>query len=84
MSKARNEEETSHPFQAVVLCDGWGEEERWGPLVRRKRTDDEEFEDLDVGGEQRPWVSSSLSRCTAGPGEMGKLDGVGILPSAGN
>lgn len=62
MSKARNEEETSHPFQAVVLCDGWGEEERWGPLVRRKRTDDEEFEELEVGGEQRPWVSLSSPR----------------------
>ncbi|BGP38404.1 translation initiation factor eIF-2B epsilon subunit, GEF [Rhodotorula kratochvilovae] len=57
MSKGLSKEDTKteHPFQAIVLCDGWGEEQRWGPLVRRKRTDDEEFEELDVGGEQRPW-----------------------------
>jgi hypothetical protein len=48
---------TEHPFQAIVVCDGWGDEERWGPLVRRKRTEDEEYDDLEVGGEQRPWVS---------------------------
>ena len=47
---------TEHPFQAIVVCDGWGDEERWGPLVRRKRTEDEEYDDLEVGGEQRPWV----------------------------
>ncbi|TKA57409.1 hypothetical protein B0A53_00638 [Rhodotorula sp. CCFEE 5036] len=46
---------TEHPFQAIVVCDGWGDEERWGPLVRRKRTEDEEYDDLEVGGEQRPW-----------------------------
>ncbi|GAA5998409.1 translation initiation factor eIF2B catalytic subunit epsilon [Rhodotorula paludigena] len=52
---SKEDTKTEHPFQAIVLCDGWGEDERWGPLVRRKRTDDEEFDDLDVGGEQRPW-----------------------------
>ncbi|POY72520.1 hypothetical protein BMF94_4346 [Rhodotorula taiwanensis] len=46
---------TEHPFQAIVVCDGWGDEERWGPLVRRKKTEDEEYDDLEVGGEQRPW-----------------------------
>ncbi len=48
---------TEHPFQAIVVCDGWGDEERWGPLVRRKRTEDEEYDHLEVGGEQRSWVS---------------------------
>lgn len=57
---SKEDTKTEHPFQAIVLCDGWGEDERWGPLVRRKRTDDEEFDDLDVGGEQRPWVRPAL------------------------
>lgn len=51
---------TEHPFQAIVVCDGWGDEERWGPLVRRKKTEDEEYDDLEVGGEQRPWVSCRI------------------------
>ncbi|GAA5909439.1 hypothetical protein JCM5296_000571 [Sporobolomyces johnsonii] len=57
MSKGLSKEDTKtdHPLQAIVLCDPWGEEQRWGPLVRRKRTDDEEYNEADVGGEQRPW-----------------------------
>ncbi|GAA5949819.1 hypothetical protein JCM21900_004211 [Sporobolomyces salmonicolor] len=57
MSKGLSKEDTKtdHPLQAIVLCDPWGEEQRWGPMVRRKRTDDEEYDDADVGGEQRPW-----------------------------
>ena len=58
---SKEDTKTEYPLQAIVLCDSWGEEQRWGPLVRRKRTDDEEYEDLDVGGEQRPWVSPPRS-----------------------
>jgi translation initiation factor eIF-2B subunit epsilon len=54
---AKEDTKTEHPLQAILLADAWGEEQRWGPLVRRKRTDDEEYEDKEVGGEQRPWVS---------------------------
>lgn len=57
---SKEDTKTEHPLQAILLCDAWGEEQRWGPLVRRKRTDDEEYEDLPVGGEQRPWVSASV------------------------
>lgn len=53
---SKEDTKTEHPFQAIVLCDPWGEEQRWGPLVRRARTEDEEYDDLDVGGEQRPFV----------------------------
>ncbi|SCV74138.1 BQ2448_6570 [Microbotryum intermedium] len=52
---SKEDTKQEHPLQAIVLCDGWGEEERWGPLVRRKRTDEEEYDDAPVGGEQRPW-----------------------------
>ncbi|TNY22364.1 hypothetical protein DMC30DRAFT_392369 [Rhodotorula diobovata] len=52
---SKEDTKTEHPFQAIVLCDPWGEEQRWGPLVRRARTEDEEYDDLDVGGEQRPF-----------------------------
>lgn len=55
MSKEEMKQE--HPLQAIVLCDSWGEEARWGPLVRRSRTEEEEYDDVQVGGEQRPWVS---------------------------
>ncbi|GAA5887270.1 hypothetical protein JCM6882_002469 [Rhodosporidiobolus microsporus] len=57
MSKGLSKDETQQeqPLQAVVLCDPFGEEQRWGPLVRRRRTDDEEYDEADVGGEQRPW-----------------------------
>ncbi|GAA5976582.1 hypothetical protein JCM11641_001346 [Rhodosporidiobolus odoratus] len=57
MSKGLSKEDTNqqHALQAVVLCDSWGEGERWGPLVRRTKTDDEEFDEAEVGGEQRPW-----------------------------
>jgi hypothetical protein len=63
MSKGLSKEDTKqeHPLQAVVLCDAWGEEARWGPLVRRNKTDEEEFEGTEVGGEQRPWVSIRTS-----------------------
>lgn len=54
---SKEDTKTEHPLQAILLADAWGEEQRWGPLVRRKRTDDEEYEDKEVGGEQRPWVS---------------------------
>jgi len=54
---SKEDTKQDHPLQAIVLCDPWGDQERWGPLVRRSRTDDEEFEDVQVGGEQRPWVS---------------------------
>lgn len=53
---SKEDTKTEHPFQAIVLCDSWGEEQRWGPLVRRARTEDEEFDEVDVGGEQRPFV----------------------------
>lgn len=62
---SKEDTKTEHPLTAVVLCDAWGDEARWGPLVRRKRTDDEEYEEAEVGGEQRPWVRQL---CTA-PGE---------------
>ncbi|GAA5835110.1 hypothetical protein JCM9279_007202 [Rhodotorula babjevae] len=52
---SKEDTKTEHPFQAIVLCDSWGEEQRWGPLVRRARTEDEEFDEVDVGGEQRPF-----------------------------
>ncbi|GAA5860000.1 hypothetical protein JCM8547_003052 [Rhodosporidiobolus lusitaniae] len=57
MSKGLSKEDTNteHVLQAVVLCESWGEEQRWGPIVRRKRTDDEEYDEAEVGGEQRPW-----------------------------
>ncbi|GAA6000458.1 hypothetical protein JCM10207_008020 [Rhodosporidiobolus poonsookiae] len=57
MSKGLSKEdaEQHHALQAVVLCEAWGDEGRWGGLVRRKQTDDEEYEGADVGGEQRPW-----------------------------
>ncbi|GAA5924014.1 hypothetical protein JCM10213_004472 [Rhodosporidiobolus nylandii] len=57
MSKGLSKEDTNteHALQAVVLCESWGEAERWGGIVRRKRTDDEEYDEADVGGEQRPW-----------------------------
>ncbi|GAA5946869.1 hypothetical protein JCM3765_002052 [Sporobolomyces pararoseus] len=57
-SAALSKEDTKqdHPLQAIVLCDPWSDQARWGPLVRRPRTEDEEFEDSQtVGGEQRPW-----------------------------
>ncbi|KAK4703891.1 translation initiation factor eIF-2B subunit epsilon, partial [Phenoliferia sp. Uapishka_3] len=63
MSKAalaKEDTKQEHPLQAVVLCDPYGEEDRWAPLVR---TDD--YED---GHEERPWVRSStsmLAGCTA-------------------
>ncbi|KAK4051858.1 translation initiation factor eIF-2B epsilon subunit, GEF [Microbotryomycetes sp. JL201] len=52
---SKEDTNTEHPLQAIVLADAWGEEARWTPLVRRKRTDDEEYDDAPVGGEQRPW-----------------------------
>ncbi|KAM0788374.1 hypothetical protein ACM66B_001514 [Microbotryomycetes sp. NB124-2] len=52
---SKDDTNTEHPLQAIVLADAWGEEQRWTPLVRRKRTDDEEYDDSPVGGEQRPW-----------------------------
>ncbi|GAA6059328.1 hypothetical protein JCM10212_005908 [Sporobolomyces blumeae] len=58
MSKSglsKEDTKQDHPLQAIVLCDPWGDQERWGPLVRRSRTDDEEYDDAQVGGEQRPW-----------------------------
>jgi hypothetical protein len=64
MSKEEMKQE--HPLQAIVLCDSWGEEARWGPLVRRSRTEEEEYDDVQVGGEQRPWVS--LARSQLGDG----------------
>ncbi|KAI5474655.1 hypothetical protein MNV49_002699 [Pseudohyphozyma bogoriensis] len=57
-SKGLSKEDTEqeHPLQAIVLCDAWGEEARWGPLVRRTGSDDDdEDEDAVVKGEQRPW-----------------------------
>ena len=67
MSKGLSKEDTKqdHPLQAILLCDAWGEEARWGPLVRRARTDDEEFEGLEITGEKRPWVSRSSWRAGA-------------------
>ncbi|SGY47010.1 BQ5605_C001g00486 [Microbotryum silenes-dioicae] len=59
---SKEDTKQEHPLQAIVLCAGWGEEERWGPLVRRRRTDQEEYDDLQVGGEQRPWVSQAPRR----------------------
>jgi hypothetical protein len=63
MSKGLSKEDTAqeHALQAVVLCESWGEQARWGPLVRRKQTDDEEFDESDVGGEQRPWVRTAFT-----------------------
>ncbi|GAA6034875.1 hypothetical protein JCM8097_009345 [Rhodosporidiobolus ruineniae] len=60
MSKglSKDEQEQQHALQAVVVCDPFGagvDEGRWGGLVRRRRTDDEEYDDAEVGGEQRPW-----------------------------
>ncbi|GAA5905565.1 translation initiation factor eIF2B catalytic subunit epsilon [Sporobolomyces salmoneus] len=53
---SKEDTKQDHPLQAIVLCDPWSDQARWGPLVRRPRTEDEEFEDsLTVGGEQRPW-----------------------------
>lgn len=62
MSKGLSKEDTAqeHALQAVVLCEAWGEEHRWGPIVRRKQTDDEEYDEAGVGGEQRPWVRTPL------------------------
>ncbi|GAA5877759.1 hypothetical protein JCM16303_000227 [Sporobolomyces ruberrimus] len=53
---SKEDTKQDHPLQAIVLCDPWSDQARWGPLVRRPRTEDEEFEDSPtVGGEQRPW-----------------------------
>lgn len=54
MSKGLSKEDTKqeHPLQAIVLCDGWGEEERWGPLVRRATEDEVASQTV---GENRPW-----------------------------
>ncbi|GAA6005765.1 hypothetical protein JCM11491_004000 [Sporobolomyces phaffii] len=53
---SKDDTKQDHPLQAIVLCDPWADQARWGPLVRRPRTEDEEFEDSStVGGEQRPW-----------------------------
>lgn len=46
-----------HPLQAIVLCDPWGEESRWGPLVRPQQGDDDDS--LLAPFEPRPWVSLS-------------------------
>lgn len=64
MSKGLSKEDTKqeHPLQAVILCDAWGEEARWGPLVRRSRTEEEEDEGVELGGETRPWVSCLTRR----------------------
>lgn len=70
---SKEDTKTEHPLQAILLADAWGEEQRWGPLVRRKRTDDEEYEDTDVGGEQRPWVSPS--RALAAPRQRARPKG---------
>ncbi|KAL8287047.1 hypothetical protein RQP46_004053 [Phenoliferia psychrophenolica] len=49
MSKALAKEDTKqeHPLQAVVLCDPYGEEDRWAPLVRT--------DEYEAGQETRPW-----------------------------
>lgn len=72
MSKATpllSKEDTNqvHPLQAILLCEPWGEEKRWGPLVRRQTDDDDEEEDEQeqgssrrVKGENRPWVRSNI------------------------
>ncbi|GAA5939733.1 translation initiation factor eIF2B catalytic subunit epsilon [Sporobolomyces koalae] len=53
---SKEDTKQDYPLQAIVVCDPWSDQQRWGPLVRRPRTDDEEFEDSPtVGGEQRPW-----------------------------
>lgn len=59
MSKGLTAQETvqEHPLQAIVLGDSWGEEARWGPLVRRDSSDEEEDDEGVSLGEQRPWVS---------------------------
>lgn len=50
-----------HPLQAIVLCDPWGEESRWGPLVRPQQ--DDESDDTTTPHELRPWVRpASLSQ----------------------
>lgn len=65
MSKGLSKEDTKqeHPLQAIVLCDGWGEEERWGPLVRRATEDEVASQTV---GENRPWVSTLFFRLVKG------------------
>lgn len=65
MSKAaaalsKEDTKQDHPLQAIVLCDAWGEEARWGPLVRAAQGEDAEEDATGAGrsGEGRPWVRS--------------------------
>jgi hypothetical protein len=66
MSRGLSKEDTkqTHPLQAILLCDSWGEDERWGPLVPRANDDgdgyDSDEHNVQSGdglGETRPWVS---------------------------
>ena len=52
-SLAKEDTKQEHPLQAVVLCDPYGEEERWSPLVRT--------DEYEPGQETRPWVRRSSS-----------------------
>lgn len=53
---AKEDTNQEHPLQAIVLCDAWGDEKRWGPLVR-KEEDGYDEEGGNGEGEKRPWVS---------------------------
>ncbi|KAM0754479.1 hypothetical protein T439DRAFT_309262 [Meredithblackwellia eburnea MCA 4105] len=65
MSKALNTADTAqeHPLQAIVLCDAWGDEQNWGPIVAQfgsndEDSDEEEHEEEERRkpvGEKRPW-----------------------------
>lgn len=60
MSSKLTAEDTKqdHKLQAILLCDTWGEELRWGPLVRPNRGEDDEEDAAQQasGSERRPWV----------------------------
>ena len=56
------------PLQAIVLCDPWGEEFRWGPLVRPLHDDDDDS--TTPPAEPRPWVS----HCTIAQPDWAKTD----------
>ena len=59
----RDDTKTDTPLQAIVLCDAWGEERRWQPLVRPLTDDDDDNQTSMSTDETRPWCLLPLLGC---------------------